>query len=498
LHAKKEKSYDAFTRKARKFFPAFTHIYKETRNNYIFAPSTSNLARRRLFLQISTSQGANCNVIYKMSATHRENNNVIYNMQVPQGTFDYVIYNMQTFQGACDYVIYNMQVSQGAFDYVIYNMQTFQGACDYVIYNMQTFQGACDYVIYNMHASQRTNGYASTKNCCYCTLVLSKKLQIQINISSNKYKRYAMRQIKFIRFNYMRKEAHYQFLEMFNRLLDSYPEIKEIVDVYYPDFNTLFSKEKILMNTQKSSDYTLQIVAADHRANQLLVGIRSAMIAAVHHFDPVIAKAAISLQNQLKPIANIARKPYEEEVSAIKILLVVFQGEAAREADVIGLTPWIRELKTAVTDFERLLQLRNAEQAAKPLGRLRNIRLEIDVVYRKMIDRINAFNTVDEKETYTEFIRQLNAQIEYFNGHNDKQTVKDIKMAIVKSIPAQKYTGKPITLTPKVSFEGTELIFAKDFTLSYNNNITAGNAEITIHGKGAYKGNKTITFFINE
>jgi hypothetical protein len=307
-----------------------------------------------------------------------------------------------------------------------------------------------------------------------------------------------MRQIKFVYFNYLRREAHYQFLELFDRLLNSFPDVKELVVIFYMEYNILLARERILVDAQKNSNYTMQIVVADHRDDQLLVGIRNMIVAATHHFDPVIVEAAISLQNRLKPFGDIIKKSYEEEAAAIKILLADFQGEYAEKVELIGLTPWIKELEIAVIDFERLLQLRKSELAAKPLERLREIRRDIETVYRKMRDRINAFNIIEEKEVYTEFIRQLNVQIDYFNEHNHKQTLKDIKVAVVNPIPTQNYTGKAITPVPEVSFEETELVFSKDFTLSYKNNVTKGNAEIIIHGKGAYKGSKTITFFISD
>jgi hypothetical protein len=307
-----------------------------------------------------------------------------------------------------------------------------------------------------------------------------------------------MRKIKFIHFNYLRREAHYQFLELFNRLLDSYSEVKEIVGVFYVEFTLLLAKEKKMVDTQTNSDYTAKIVAADHRDDRLLIGIKKIVAIATRHFNPIIVEAAISLQNRLKPFGDIIRKSYEEEAAAIRILLADLQGEYAEKVDLVGLTPWIMELEIAVTDFERLLQLRNTEQAEKPLERLREVRVDIEATYRNMIERFNAFCIIEEKEVYNEFINQLNAQIDYFNEHNHRASAKDIKSAVVKPIPAQTYAGKPITPVPEVMLEETELVFAKDFTLTYKNNESIGNAEIIIHGKGAYKGNKSITFFISE
>ncbi|MDR1202644.1 MAG: DUF6261 family protein [Tannerellaceae bacterium] len=307
-----------------------------------------------------------------------------------------------------------------------------------------------------------------------------------------------MRQINFIQFNYLRGEAHYQFLSKYNNLLLSFPEVKKSVSPHYKHFEVLLAKEKMLVDAPKSSNYTMQIVAADQRNDQLLVGIKNLLTLSVHHFNPVIAEAAISLQNRMKPFGNIARKSYEEEAAAIKILLVDLKGEYAHKAELIGLTPWLNELEIAVAEFERLLHLRNSEQAAKPLERLWEIRRDIETVYRQMIDRISSFNTIDEKGTYTEFIRQLNVQIDYSNAHNRKPSLKDVKNAVVKPITPQQYKGKPITPIPEVSLEGMELVFAKDFILSYKNNESVGNAKITIQGKGAYKGKKSITFFITE
>jgi hypothetical protein len=307
-----------------------------------------------------------------------------------------------------------------------------------------------------------------------------------------------MRKINIIYFYYLRREAHYQFLELYNQLLNTFPEAKAIVDIYYDEFIDLLVQEKLLVDAQKSSDYTRLIVAADHQDDRLLVGINSLIDAALHHFDPAVVEAAISLLNRMKPFGNIIRKSYEEEVAAIRILLVDFEGEYANKVEIVGLTPWIKELRISVDEFERLLQSRSSEKAAKPVERLRDIRHKIEIVYREMIDRIDAYNILNENDTCTAFIKELNVQIDYFNEHNHRQVAKDIKTAVVKPIPEQKYTGKPITPIPEVSFEGTELVFAKDFTLSYKNNQNTGNAEIIIHGKGAYRGRKSVTFFIEN
>jgi hypothetical protein len=73
---------------------------------------------------------------------------------------------------------------------------------------------------------------------------------------------------------------------------------------------------------------------------------------------------------------------------------------------------------------------------------------------------------------------------------------------VVEPIDTQKYTEKAVVPIPKAYWRGNEkhatveLVFAKDFSLTYKNNIKIGTAEVTLHGKGAYKGQKTATFNI--
>ncbi|MBQ7481379.1 MAG: hypothetical protein IJT80_05825, partial [Lachnospiraceae bacterium] len=67
------------------------------------------------------------------------------------------------------------------------------------------------------------------------------------------------------------------------------------------------------------------------------------------------------------------------------------------------------------------------------------------------------------------------------------------------TIPAQVYTGKPITLTKKdisVVIKGVELGETDYEIVGYSNNINKGTARVTIRGTGNYGGLKTQTYKI--
>ena len=58
------------------------------------------------------------------------------------------------------------------------------------------------------------------------------------------------------------------------------------------------------------------------------------------------------------------------------------------------------------------------------------------------------------------------------------------------------YTGKAITPTPTVKYDGTTLKKGTDYTVAYKNNTEIGTATITLTGKGNYTGTKSVTFKI--
>lgn len=72
----------------------------------------------------------------------------------------------------------------------------------------------------------------------------------------------------------------------------------------------------------------------------------------------------------------------------------------------------------------------------------------------------------------------------------------NISKAKVSAVGNKTYTGKAITPTVKVTYNGKILLKNKDYTLSYKNNKNVGTASIIITGKGSYTETKTVTFKI--
>ncbi|MDR0413395.1 MAG: hypothetical protein LBH61_06320, partial [Dysgonamonadaceae bacterium] len=75
---------------------------------------------------------------------------------------------------------------------------------------------------------------------------------------------------------------------------------------------------------------------------------------------------------------------------------------------------------------------------------------------------------------------------------------RDLKKAVIRTIPDQVFAGVPVTVMPEVFFEGEQLVFAEDYEVTYKDNHQPGTAALIMHGKGAYKGKKSVSFNIVE
>lgn len=89
----------------------------------------------------------------------------------------------------------------------------------------------------------------------------------------------------------------------------------------------------------------------------------------------------------------------------------------------------------------------------------------------------------------------------YYGAWSDSKNITTAKYDITKSaisgISTKTYTGKNITQSVKVKYNGKTLKSGTDYTVSYSSNKNVGTATVKITGKGQYGGTVSKTFKIN-
>jgi hypothetical protein len=303
-------------------------------------------------------------------------------------------------------------------------------------------------------------------------------------------------------FKYLPNEAHYRFFgKVIRELAQAGSGVIKILGDLVTELNDWYVKEKACIAWYRKNALTAKIADADHRLDNALVGMLAQINAMRHNVNSEIAEAAERLYIMLKSYGRVASKPYLQEAGAVEGILAHLNGDLAADALITLLAPWKEELAAALADFTDLFDQREAKAIEKPQEGFPEVRRGIENVWHQIVARINSGIELNISPDLEAFVKLINPEIDYLN--NEFHRVKhDISTAQPAPIDPQPYTGKACTPVPEVIFkkgdEMIELVLGKDFNVTYKDNVNVGNAECTIHGKGAYKGSKTVTFIIKH
>jgi hypothetical protein len=315
-----------------------------------------------------------------------------------------------------------------------------------------------------------------------------------------------MEKIKTIYLGYLPAEVHFDYMNQLSELVEEFPAVKNFMLALSEALAVALAKESALINMMKKSDYTVLIAEADNRVDRCITGMNATINAGLHSPNHQVLEAAQSLHNRFRAFGDIGKKSYEAETTDVNLLLAdLASAEYAAKVTLLGLTAWVTELTAAEAAFEALYKQRSIETSEKPQGRIRDARRETDAIYHSMINNYNAwlllYSVLDPE--YYAFAARLNAIIDHFNEryHHAKKDLSAGDHCVIEPVGTQAYTERAITPVPKVHYrtEGKPtavLSLGKDFEVTYKNNVNVGMAEVTVHGKGDYKGKKMTTFMI--
>jgi hypothetical protein len=297
--------------------------------------------------------------------------------------------------------------------------------------------------------------------------------------------------------------AHYNYCkEVSTEIANSSSVILAALGTLRTQFDTWLGYEKEQMDWVWKSDLTKKIENGDRRMDRALTSLKAQVRVQEYSLTQNIAEAAGRIYTMLKKYGTVTRKPYEEQEGDVRTIIEQLSGNGAYVADAntIGLGAWVNELQASFTLFRQLLLQRDAKSLQKPDKTFKEVRRGIEGIYHQIEAIINAGVLMNASPAYATFINRLNPEIERLNGEY-RRVLRDVKDAQPAPIQEQTYTGKPLTPPLNVLYvtphDGTvQLELGKDYNVTYKKNTEVGIAECTIHGKGLYKGSRTVTFAI--
>jgi hypothetical protein len=260
---------------------------------------------------------------------------------------------------------------------------------------------------------------------------------------------------------------------------------------------------KSLLNQQHASALTPKIREADKQRDADFAEIKRTVTTAAKSSVPETAAAGATLLELLKPFWNIGHEPLASQTTQINILMERYNGNPAANAAAatLGLTDIINRLSSGNAALYLLYNERLEAMAELEGPSATSIKQTVVAAYNSFCDVMEqTLDALPSGELQLLFNEMNELRRKYI--HHLPKDISVGEVCVVEPVATQQHTGKAVTPIPKAYYRGdehrptVELVFAKDFSVTYKNNVDVGTAELTLHGKGAYKGQFTVTFNI--
>jgi len=207
---------------------------------------------------------------------------------------------------------------------------------------------------------------------------------------------------------HLRNEAYLQFHTKFRSLVAESGAEALKIELQFNFYLPLFERMSEAFKKIVKSEFTAKIHDADKARGEIWVGMTEMNFATLKHFNPQTKAAASRLQVVFNSYGNLANKPAKEETVAIYNALQELQDKYEADMALVGIVQWATELKIRNATFENLVKGRNDETTCKSNVVLKKARVELDVVYRAIVDRVNALIVVEGEAAYEQFAKKLN------------------------------------------------------------------------------------------
>ena len=180
------------------------------------------------------------------------------------------------------------------------------------------------------------------------------------------------------------------------------------------DLEVVLTTEKLALDQVQKNSLTQKANKADAVCDNAIRGIFGHVKNQLSHFDPLVAAAAYRVNVICESFKDLPSRGRNSQTQGEEQFLNELEKVKA-DIETIGLTGWVNHLKDAHKAYLAVNTDRNAEDDSQPEINMRDARLATDVAYKALIDRINAYITIDGGAAYSSFVTRLNGRISDFN-----------------------------------------------------------------------------------
>jgi hypothetical protein len=220
--------------------------------------------------------------------------------------------------------------------------------------------------------------------------------------------------ISTMNLRHLRNDEHFQYHSEFRDLITKHSAQALKIQPQFEEYLALYSKLDDGIKKVKKSALTAEIHNADKARDDMWGVIVKINDAVRKHADPDVQAAGYRLQILFDTYGNVAAKPLNEQTSALYNILRDLKEKYAQDVEAVHLKPWIDELEARNIAFEKLVQDRYDEAAAKTDVVVKKARAALDESYRDILARISAYALLEGEADYAPFLHALNIITEKF------------------------------------------------------------------------------------
>ena len=213
--------------------------------------------------------------------------------------------------------------------------------------------------------------------------------------------------------SHLHNEEHSGFLTYVDSYITEEGAAALKIDAQYSLFQRKLNIEKMVLDLVQKSSYTKRVDAADVFRDKVIRGFFKVVKGYLNHFEGRIADAAYRIDIINESFRDLPTRNREKQTQGEEAYLKALNNAAADVA-TLGLTSWINQIQVAHDSYVAVVADRNTETDAKPDISMRDSRLDTDAAYTAIVDRINAFITIDGDAGYATFVAKVNGRIDQF------------------------------------------------------------------------------------
>lgn len=225
-------------------------------------------------------------------------------------------------------------------------------------------------------------------------------------------------------------EEHYKYYTDVNGLITIFTAATLLIVPEYESFKKSYADEGEALNYVRKSTYTKMLREADTKINNTFDGIVDAVNSGLNHYSQSVKEASERLRVLLDANGNIKRKTQQNKSGATLKLVYELKGSTyATDVDTVELNGWVDKLDADYKNHYALQTGKLNEQDARTHLRMKVVRTEIDSVYRRITEKINALIIVNGEAPYVEFVNKLNLLIHTYENSLSLRKDKDSSAA---------------------------------------------------------------------